>query len=56
MDRDATQLALAFEDGGPRALDAALDGVRERYGSASITRAVLLGQDPGITPPLLPDE
>ena len=56
VDRDATQLALAFEDGGPRALDAALDGVRERYGSASITRAVLLGRDPGITPPLLPDE
>ncbi len=56
VDRDATQLALAFEDGGPRALDAALDGVRERFGTESITRAVLLGKDQGLTPPLLPDE
>jgi DNA polymerase-4 len=56
IDRDASQLALTFEDGGPRALDAALDGVRERFGTTSITRAVLLGKDPGLTPPLLPDE
>jgi DNA polymerase-4 len=56
VDRDATQLALAFEDGGPRALDAALDGVRERFGTESITRAVLLGKEQGLTPPLLPDE
>jgi DNA polymerase-4 len=55
-DRDATQLALAFEDGGPQALDAALDGVRERFGTTSITRAVLLGKDAGFSPPLLPDE
>ena len=56
VDRDASQLALAFEEGGPRALDAALDGVRERFGTTSITRAVLLGKDPGFAPPLLPDE
>ncbi len=56
VDRDASQLALAFEDSGPRALDAALDGVRERFGTTSITRAVLLGKDPGFAPPLLPDE
>ncbi len=56
VDRDASQLALTFEDGGPRALDAALDGVRERFGTTSITRAVLLGKDPGLAPPLLPDE
>ena len=30
------------------ALDAALDEVRERFGSSAITRAVLLGRDPGL--------
>jgi DNA polymerase IV len=29
--------------------------VRDRYGSDSITRAVLLGRDPGLSIPLLPD-
>jgi DNA polymerase IV len=29
--------------------------VRDRFGSEAITRAVLLGRDPGWTPPLLPD-
>jgi DNA polymerase-4 len=36
-------------------LDAALDAVRDRYGSEAITRGVLLGRDPGISVPLLPD-
>ena len=30
------------------ALDAALDEVRDRFGSAAVTRAVLLGRDPGL--------
>jgi DNA polymerase-4 len=29
--------------------------VRERFGTDAITRAVLLGRDPGLTVPLLPD-
>jgi DNA polymerase-4 len=29
--------------------------VRDRFGNEAITRAVLLGRDPGWTPPLLPD-
>jgi DNA polymerase-4 len=37
------------------ALDAALDSVRERYGTDAITRAVLLGRDQGVSMPLLPD-
>ena len=37
------------------ALDSVLDAVRDRYGSDSITRAVLLGRDPGLAIPLLPD-
>ena len=50
---DAVQLALPFDRVG--ALDAALDEVRDRFGSAAVTRAVLLGRDPGFTVPLLPD-
>jgi DNA polymerase-4 len=37
------------------ALDAAVDSVRERFGSDAIVRAVLLGRDRGIEMPLLPE-
>jgi DNA polymerase IV len=53
-DSDRLQLSL-LEDWRPHALDAALDEVRERYGSAAVTRAVLVDRDPGITMPMLPD-
>ena len=54
LDNDgALQLPLPFDALG--ALDAAVDEVRERYGSTAVTRAVLLGRDPGLTVPLLPD-
>ncbi|MGI5500272.1 DNA polymerase IV [Lentzea sp. CA-135723] len=49
------QLVLPFEERKPAALDAALDVVRDRFGSRSVTRAALLGRDPGISVPLLPD-
>ena len=52
---DAVQLALPFDRLRSRALDAALDQVRERFGKNAITRAVLLGQDEGFSMPLLPD-
>jgi DNA polymerase-4 len=54
-DDDAIQLALPLYGGRPMALDAALDEIRDRYGSEAITRAVLLGRDPGLMVPLLPD-
>jgi DNA polymerase-4 len=49
------QLPLPFPgvDAGP--LDAALDDVRERFGSRAVTRAVLLGRAEGLSVPLLPD-
>jgi DNA polymerase-4 len=52
-DEGAIQLALDRERA--TALDATLDQVRERFGSDAITRAVLVGRDPGISVPLLPD-
>jgi DNA polymerase-4 len=52
---DAVQLMLPFDRQCGDALDAALDEVRERFGTGAITRAVLLGRDPGLTMPLLPD-
>jgi len=54
-DDGAIQLALPFDRRQDAALDAALDEVRDRFGSAAITRAVLIGRNPGLTMPLLPD-
>jgi DNA polymerase-4 len=54
-DDGATQLRLPFDRQSSDALDAALDEVRNRFGSAAITRAVLLGRDQGPSVPLLPD-
>jgi len=50
-DARTRQLLLGPEE----ALDAAVDAIRDRYGDASITRAVLLGRDSGFSMPLLPD-
>ena len=52
-DAGAMQLVLPFNR--RLALDATLDSVRDRYGTAAITRAVLLGRDQGLAVPLLPD-
>jgi DNA polymerase-4 len=54
-DACAVQLALPLDGRPTRGLDAALDEVRERYGHAAVTRAVLLGRDTGPAMPLLPD-
>ena len=52
---DAVQLVLPFDGHCDGALDAALDGVRERFGSSAISRTVLVGRDQGLSVPLLPD-
>jgi DNA polymerase-4 len=54
-DDHAVQLALPYGCRDRMALDAAVDGVRERFGSTAITRAVLLGRDTGLVMPMLPD-
>ena len=54
-DDDAVQLVLPFHRHSGGALDAALDEVRDRFGATAVTRAVLLGQDEGLTLPRLPD-
>jgi DNA polymerase IV len=54
-DAGQRQLELPFEPDRSEALDEALDEVRRRFGSKAVNRAVLLGRDPGLTVPLLPD-
>jgi DNA polymerase-4 len=56
----AEQLMLPFagtrkqpKDSG--AVDAAVDLVRSRYGKSALTRGVLVGRDPGLEVPHLPD-
>ena len=52
----AQQLELPFEEHADTvALDDAVDEVRKRYGNAAVTRGVLVGRDPGLEMPHLPD-
>ena len=51
----AAQLVLPLDRRSDEELDRALDEVRGRFGTAAVTRAVLLGRDSGLTVPLLPD-
>lgn len=57
-DANAVQLALPFAEIGfadGTALDDALDGVREKFGSSSIGRATNVGRDMGFSVPMLPE-
>ena len=49
------QLPLPLDPYSDGALDAAVDQVRDRYGSAALTRAVLRGRGEGFSMPMLPD-
>jgi DNA polymerase IV len=51
----AVQLPLPLDPYADGALDVALDEVRERYGSKSVMRAVLVGRNERPSMPLLPD-
>jgi DNA polymerase-4 len=51
----AQQLMLPFGEAEPLAIEAAIDRVRSRYGKSALTRAVLVGRDPGLEMPHLPD-
>ncbi|MGW4486823.1 DNA polymerase IV [Amycolatopsis sp. NPDC004368] len=51
----SVQLVLPFEVEDGVVLDSAVDGIRDRFGSEAITRGSLLGHDPGMAVPLLPD-
>jgi DNA polymerase-4 len=52
-DQGPVQLLLPFDRA--RNLDATLDRVRDRFGTGAITRGALVGQDPGVWVPSLPD-
>jgi DNA polymerase-4 len=54
-DSGAIQLVLPLDGHSGGALDAALDDLHDRFGSAAVTRAVLLGRDQGLSMPMLPD-
>jgi len=51
----AQQLMLPFGEAEPLAIEAAVDRVRRRYGKSALTRGVLVGREPGIEMPHLPD-
>jgi DNA polymerase IV len=52
----AEQMMLPFSTRAePAAVDAAVDQIRRRYGKSALTRAVLVGRDPGLEMPHLPD-
>lgn len=57
IDRSGSQqLMLPFGgDTNRLAIDAVIDRVRDRYGKSALTPAVLVGRDPGIEMPHLPD-
>ncbi|HEY3506012.1 MAG TPA: DNA polymerase IV [Actinocatenispora sp.] len=55
LDDGPEQLELPFAGVRDAAVDAALDSVRDRFGTTAITRATLLGRDTGPVMPMLPD-
>jgi DNA polymerase-4 len=54
-DNVGVQLALPLGREREAVVDAAVDDVREKFGTAAITRGVLVGRDRGIEVPMLED-
>jgi len=55
LDDDASVQLTLFDEPHPVVVDTALDRVRDRFGSAAVTRAALLGRDQGMEVALLAD-
>ena len=55
IDRSGVQQLMLPFNGESLAVDAAVDEIHRRYGKAALTRAVLVGRDPGLEMPHLPD-
>lgn len=52
----AQQMELPFDERcDTSVIDGAVDLVRQRYGNAAVRRGVLVGRDPGLEVPMLPD-
>jgi DNA polymerase IV len=56
LEHGSLQLTLPLDGRDGDALDATLDDVRDRFGTAAITRAVLLDADPALSAWLMPGE
>ena len=56
LDAGSVQLELPLPGLGERALDAALDELRERFGPTAVTRASLLGRGARFSPSLMPGD
>lgn len=52
---DRVQPELPIDWGDEPRLDSVLDTLRDRFGAASVSRAALLGRDPGWSSPILPE-
>jgi DNA polymerase IV len=52
-DEGGVQLTLPFDR--RRELDATIDRVRARFGTSALVRGVMVGRDPGLSVPMLPD-
>lgn len=55
FDGDSVQLELPLDRRPEAKLDATLDDLRARFGTASVMRGSLVGRDTGFSVPLLPD-
>ena len=55
LDSDGNVQLSLFDEAADESLDVAVDAVRDRFGSSSLTRAATLGRDLGPSVPILPD-
>jgi DNA polymerase-4 len=56
LDRDSGQLTLALERRDRAALDTALDEIRDRFGTGTVSRAAFLDSDDSLAAWLMPGD